>query len=334
VAVEAEVDEGAGEAAAGVGARCCVVTIPAVTQVVHTYNHERFVDLCLDSVAKQTFDDFELVIVDDCSTDRTVERIKTWLRDSPVKARLVVNERNLGLCASRNISLRHARGELLSSVSGDDYYEPDKIERQYRFWQTLDGSVAAVFSNMQLRDEQGREIGAAYPSGVPPAEGRIFDRLIQGNFIAAPTVMARRLALEEAGGYDESLAYEDYDMWLRLADRYAFRFLPGLLVNYRVLPTSLSRNPARAAAMDESRARLLLKWLGRDRRTDAVVLRRAWRNGLRVLAADRRRGRRVLQDVRAARPSLGRRVGVATFAVPGAGHALAAAFAATDPLRR
>jgi glycosyltransferase involved in cell wall biosynthesis len=215
------------------------------------------------------------VIVDDCSTDRTVERIEAWLRDSPIQARLVVNERNLGLCACRNIALCHAQGEFISSVSGDDYYEPEKLERQYRFWETLDGSAAAVFSNEREVDEQGCEIGVVFPSGFPPAEGRIFDRLIEGNFMTAPTVMARRSALEEIGGYDESLFYGD-----------------------------------------------------------EVILCRAWRNGLRVLAADRRRGRRVLQDVCAARPSLRRRVGVAASAVPGVGHALAATFAVADRLRK
>jgi glycosyltransferase involved in cell wall biosynthesis len=308
---------------------------PAVSQLVVCHNHDRFIEHCLDSIARQSFDDFELVIVDDCSTDGTVERIEAWLAGNghTVDARLVVNERNLGVCASRNIALRHARGEFISSVDGDDYYEPDKIERQHRFWKGMEGSTAGVFGNCRVVDVHGRELAVAYPSGIPPAEGRIFDRLIEGNFMPAPTVMARRAALEEVGGFDESLFYDDYDMWLRLADRYEFRFLPGVLANIRVVPNSMTRNPETATAVDESRAKLLLKWLGRDRRTDAVVLRRAWRNGLRVLAADRRRGRQLLQQVCAARPSLVRRIGVAASAVPGAGHALAATFAITDPLR-
>jgi glycosyltransferase involved in cell wall biosynthesis len=279
--MEAEVDE----AAAGVGTCQRLVTTPAVSQLVTAYNHERFVEQCLDSIARQTFDDFELVIVDDCSTDRTVERIKAWLRNCPINARLVVNERHLGICATRNVALQHCHGEFLSSISADDYYEPDKIERQYRFWEELDRSVAAVFSNMRHVDERGREIGFGYPSGYPPFEGRIFDRLIEHNFVKAPTVMSRRTALEEVGGYDESLFYEDFDMWLKLADRYEFRFVPGLLVNYRVLPSSAARNPAYAAVRHESRARVLLKWYGRDARTDEIIVRRAWKNGRRALAA-------------------------------------------------
>jgi glycosyltransferase involved in cell wall biosynthesis len=309
------------------------VTTPAISQIVLAYNHEPFVEQCLDSVAKQTFDDFELVIVDDCSTDRTVERIEAWLRNASLDARLVVNKRNLGACASHNIALQNCKGEFISSVSADDYYEPEKIERQQRFWEELDGSVAVLFSNVRRVDEHGRELGLAYPTGCPPAEGRIFDRLIEGNFIIAPTAMARRTALEEVGGYDEALFYEDYDMWLRLSDRYEFRYVPGSLANYRILAYSHSQKPAHAAAMHESRARALLKWYGRGPDTDRVILRRAWKNGRRALAADRTRGRRVLQEVCATRPTLRHRAGVAASSVPGAGHVLAVAFAVADRVR-
>jgi hypothetical protein len=86
--------------------------------------------------------------------------------------------------------------------------------------------------------------------------------------------------------------------------------------------------------MKESRAKILLKWYGRDPHTDDIVLRRAWSNRRRVIPADRRRGRRVLQAVCAARPSLRRRLGAALAAVPGTGKALAGAFVVVDKLRR
>jgi glycosyltransferase involved in cell wall biosynthesis len=322
---------------AGANADCNAdpVTAPAVSVALTTYNHERFVEQCLDSIAQQTFDDLEAVIVDDCSTDRTVERIEAWLGKNALNAQVLVNDRNRGICASRNIGLRRCRGEFVSSVSGDDYFEPDKLERQLRFFEQLDGATAVVFSNARVVDEEGRECGAVFPSGSPPVEGRIFGRLIaRGSFLAAPANTVRRSALLEAGGYDETLFYEDYDMWLRLADRYEFRFLPGLLANYRLTRASASRNPAYAVAMKESRAKALLKWYGRDPHTDEIVLRRAWSNGRRVLAADRRRGQEVLRAVCAARPTARRRLGVGLAAVPGAGKALAGAFVVADKLRR
>jgi hypothetical protein len=146
-------------------------------------------------------------------------------------------------------------------------------------------------------------------------------------------MMTRRALFEEVGDYDESLFYEDYDMWLRLANRYEFRFLPGVVANYRTVPSSASRNPAYAAARCESRARVLLKWYGRSPETDEVILDRAWKNGRRVLAADRRRGHRVLHAVCATQPKLRYRAGVALSAVPGAGRALAAMYAVADRVR-
>jgi glycosyltransferase involved in cell wall biosynthesis len=318
------------EAGAGASRNTGLVTTPAVTVVVVAYNHERFVEQCLDSVAGQTFDDFETIIMDDCSTDGTVERIEAWLDKTSFSARLLVNDSNRGLCATCNRAMRHSRGEFISIVSADDYFEPDKLARQYKFAEQLDTSVAAVFGNMRLVDEVGRESGLSFPCGSPPAEGRIFERLIAGNFLPAPTVMVRSAALQDVGDYDESLLYEDYDMWLRLADRYEFRFRPGVVVNHRIVESSLSRNPAHAVAMNESRARVLLKWYGRDPHTDEVVLRRAWSNARRVFAADRRRGRRLLQEVCSTRPTLRRRVGVAVSAVPGADKALAGLFTVAD----
>jgi len=256
---------------------------PAVTLMVITYNHERYVDECLRAVAAQTFTDLEVIVIDDASTDGTVERIRPWLDRLPFATRLLVNERNLGICATRNRAIAATSGSFLCSVSGDDFYEPEKIASQHAVISTLDESVAMVFSNMRVVDDDGTPRGLWFTDGRPPAEGHIFERLVEGNFIPAPTAMTRRAAVLSVGGYDESLYYEDYDMWLRLADRYEFRFVPGDLVNYRWTGTSASRNPRSAARMLESRARLLMKWSDRDPRTAAIVRDRAWRNARRAL---------------------------------------------------
>ena len=321
------------EAGAAVGCNVGSATRPAVTVVVVAHNQERFVEQCLDSVAKQIFDDFETIIIDDCSTDGSVERIEAWLDRTSFPARFLVNDRCRGICATGNRALRHSRGDFVSMVSADDFLEPDKLARQYRFLEQLDTSVAAVFSNARLVDERGRELGLALPSGEPPAEGRIFEALIVGNFLTSPTVMARRAAMQEVGGYDESLFYEDFDMWLKLAHRYEFRFVPGVLANYRILPHSLSHDLANEVEMQESRARVLLKWYGTNPTTDAAILRRAWKHGRRVLAADRVRGPRLLQSVYANRPTIRRRIGVALASMPGSGRALAGAFDVVDRLR-
>jgi glycosyltransferase involved in cell wall biosynthesis len=301
--------------------------VPAVSLIVQTYHHERFVDRCLASVDAQTLDDFEVVIIDDCSTDGTVDRIRAWLDDTARDARLITNTQNLGICASRNRALRCCRGEFLSTLSGDDFYEPDKLERHLTFFRTLDESVAAVFSDSRIVDERGAARSNGFFKAGPPSDGRIFECLLARNFLRAPAVMTRRSAVESIGGYDESLFYDDYDLWLRLADRYEFRFLSGIVVNKRVLSTSVTRSSATRSRMNESRARLLMKWLGRDPELDDLIIRRARSAGVIALAGDRPRGRAVLELVRTARPNIVHRGLARAAALPGSERLAAAALA-------
>ena len=181
----------ADESTGGAGA-----VTPAVSLIVITRNHERYIEQALDSVARQTLRGFHVVIVDDCSTDGNVERIRAWLARAPVSAELIANARNLGMCRSRNLALSRCRGEFVCSLSGDDYYEPDRLERQLQFFRTQDRSVAAVFGRTRVVDEHGHELGVWF-EGVPDVpEGRIFERLLQRNFIPAPAVMVRRAAID------------------------------------------------------------------------------------------------------------------------------------------
>ena len=307
---------------------------PAVTLMVITYNHERYVDQCLQAVAAQTFRDLEVVVVDDASTDGTVELVRSWLDRLPFETRLIVNEQNLGICATRNRAIAAARGTFLSTVSGDDYYEPEKVATQHAALSTFGDEVAAVFSNMRVVQDDRTPVSLWFPDGHPPVEGRIFERMIESNFMPSPTVMSRRAAVLAIGGYDESLFYEDYDMWLRLADRHEFRFVPGALVNYRWSGTSVSRDTRYGARMHASRARLLMKWADRDERTGAIVRDRAWRNARRAFAYDATLGREALRAAAGAHPSASRRALVAASSIPGSDRVVRAALDADDWLER
>jgi glycosyltransferase involved in cell wall biosynthesis len=105
--------------------------VPAISVIVGAYNHAPFVDDCLDSVRAQSCRDFELIVFDDCSTDDTVDRIRAWSSRTSTPLTLIVNETNLGLCASRNRALAKARGKYVSTLAADDMYEPDKLERHW-----------------------------------------------------------------------------------------------------------------------------------------------------------------------------------------------------------
>lgn len=319
----ASVESGAPARGSGVGVMTPDAP-PLVSLIVITHNHEAYVLDALASVSRQTLTDFEVVVIDDASCDRTVDHIRAWAERTSLRVTFLVNERNLGICASRNRALRSCRGQFITALSGDDYYEPDRLERQSSFFKTLDDSVAAVFGRARVISEVGTELGIWFEGLTEVPEGRIFDRLLRFNFIASPTVMIRRSAIDAVGGYDESLFYEDYDMWLRLTDRYQFRYLPVIVTNYRWLPSGVSRSSLYWGQMNESRVRILLKWYGRGSTSDDdVVIARAWRYALSAFAGDAEVGRTALRSVMAARPSLWLRVSLMMASLPGA-HAVAA----------
>jgi GT2 family glycosyltransferase len=161
---------------------------------------------------------------------------------------------------------------------------------------TLPAEVAVVYSDAELIDVNGTSL-PGNPSGAPfeRPEGRVFERLLRGNFLCAPTVLVRRAAIEHVGGYDETLHYEDWDMWLRLADQYEFRYFPRTVVRHRVLDTSMSHSPVHRKRMVETSIRIALKWTGRNRDLDRGIARIVRANALQLGLEDPTLGRGYLR---------------------------------------
>jgi hypothetical protein len=123
-------------------------------------------------------------------------------------------------------------------------------------------------------------------------------------------------------------------MWLRLADRYEFRYLPGVAVNYRIVGSSLSRSSEYALVRHESRARVLLDWYGKDRRNDAAIAARAWTNARRAFLLDRRQGRALLRAVVTRAPTWSRRLVWWGSAIPGSDRVGRVVLALAERVRR
>ena len=119
---------------------------PAVSVLVTTFNHGGWVAEALDSLAAQTFTDFEVLVVDDHSTDDTVEVVRTWLRHHDLSARLIAMESNVGVAAVMNHALRAAGGAYVSGMSGDDRGDPRWLEVQHAVLSTSDERVCALFT--------------------------------------------------------------------------------------------------------------------------------------------------------------------------------------------
>lgn len=311
------------------------MTAPLVSVLLTTYNHAPYVEQALDSVLDQRdFDDFELVITDDASTDDSADVVRRWLDRNGVTADFDVHERNLGICATRNRALTRSRGQLVCSLSGDDWYEPTRLARQASELAAAPPEIAAVYGDAREVDEVGAPVSESYLGrmlrGATPPSGDIFDAVLSSCFLPAMGVMVRRTAIDDVGGYDEALLFEDWDMWLRLADRYSFQYLGGgPVATRRVLSTSLHHENVGTIRWQQSLALIHAKWLRRDPITQRTAARRVQHAALEVGVADPREARRLLamvDEVAPGNPPLWRAMRSA-LAIPGAGWGLGIAHA-------
>jgi len=213
---------------------------PSVSVIIGVYNKAAFLETCIESVLNQTFQDFEVIIVDDCSTDGSGRVIEKYV--DRVKA--ITLERNSGLPAvPRNIGLRRAEGEFIAFLDADDFWEPSKLEKQIPYFTQLPSNVGLCHTYSNLRDQAGTFLGVRH-KGSLPVTGDCFEPILRHCFISISTVMMRRQVIEDMGLFDEDPFFrgsEDYELFLRVASKYQIGLLDEVLSSYRVVETSISR---------------------------------------------------------------------------------------------
>ena len=199
---------------------------PIVSVIIPSYNCERYISETIGSVLEQTFNDLELIVVDDGSTDRTPELVAAF--DTPVR---LVAQANAGVCTARNRGIREAKGHFLCLMDHDDYWFPDKLLRQVETMQRYP-ECGVVYDSFILwhPDPAGRfpppaDIDlTAYPQGIDTEfSGWVYHQFLLDSWALTSTVMFRREVFDRCGGFDETLPYsEDWDLWLRLSREYPF----------------------------------------------------------------------------------------------------------------
>jgi glycosyltransferase involved in cell wall biosynthesis len=219
---------------------------PGVSVAISTWNRAHLVDRAIRSALAQTFGNFELLVVDDGSTDATPE-VLAGVDDG--RLRRVRHERNYGISRTRNTALGLARGEWLAFLDDDNEWAPDYLERQLAFAASRPGA-GVVYCRARRRDAlSGSEVEIG-----ELRQGRVFCDLVEGWNPFVSSALIRRAVLVEAGGLDEKLrATEDRDLWMRLAQRTEFAGANDvLLIRHERHGPQLSRNPdflARDAAI-------------------------------------------------------------------------------------
>ncbi len=297
---------------------------PSVSVLVTTYRHANFVREALDSLRNQTFQDFETIITDDASPDGTADVIQDWLDETGFPAHFIRNPKNRGICANRNTAVALASGRYICSLSGDDAYLPDRLARQVVQFDTLGEEFAALYSDAALMDAESHDLGRSYIEQyfghVAPPEDVFAQILCHENFLPAPAVMIRRSALVAVGLYDESLFYEDFDMWLRLAHRFRFAYLPGIVMRYRMLSDSLSHGVATKPGMLDTEFRILARWLPQCPQFSAAISEQMWQVASRqILLGHDDLGRHSMAEIARTSPHLRRRLLARSVTLSGSG---------------
>lgn len=208
--------------------------MPLVSVVVPAYNVSKTICDTLDSILKQTFSDFELIIINDGSTDNTLQVIE-GVRDPRIQ---VFSYENGGLPEARNRGIARATGELITFIDADDLWTQDKLECQVTALQQ-NPEAGLAYSWTCFMDSEGKSFSQDLPCYI---EGNVYAQLLVGNFITSGSnVMLRASAIESAGLFDRTLkSIEDWEYWLRVAAKWPFVVVPQYQILYRQSATSMA----------------------------------------------------------------------------------------------
>ena len=256
------------------------------------HNHARFVAEALDSILAQTCPPAEVWLVDDASTDGSAEILRRYARQNPGWHLLLLPE-NVGNCRAFNTGLAHLTAEWVIDFATDDVLLPTRIERQLAFAAAQPAAVGMVYHNAELMDEAGHPLHLHHrPDGhgglrPAPASGFVLPEVLARYFISTPTMLMRRACLQAIGGYDEALAYEDFDFWVRTARDWQFAYQNEVLTRKRKHPHQMSAqqyqldDPFLASTIAVCRKALALCETPLERRALAVRLRWELRQAVR-----------------------------------------------------
>lgn len=215
---------------------------PLISVCIINYNQGRFFADALNSYLSQTYKELELIVIDDCSTDNSVEVINRLLNEKNIITNFICNKANQGICKNMNLGIAVGKGSYFSVVASDDYFGPKRYEKLMNAAKQADDSYKLFYSNCKMVDEEGKILCNDFFSYCRPnlknINGDIFYELLNGNFIPAIALLIDKKVFCEVGKFDESLRLEDFDMWLRIARRFKVGFVKDDEVYYRQVGNS------------------------------------------------------------------------------------------------
>lgn len=214
-----------------------------ISIIVVCYNHSKYVIDCLESILHQTYKNIQLLIVDDCSTDNSVEVISDWVQKNKYECTKIFQKENIGLIRNLNSCFEMIEGDFVRIIAADDFLHPESCEKSISKLLELGNSYGLVFSDTYFVNENSKIINQHYNHysqfGNLSREEKRKEILLWNNIPALSVVMTKE-ALLSTGKYPENIILEDYFRWLVINEKYWLAYVPEKLSYYRMHNTNIS----------------------------------------------------------------------------------------------
>lgn len=225
------------------------VAKPLVSIIMAAYNADRYIAESIESILSQTYSNWELIIVDDASSDKTVEIANEYAKYDP-RIKLICQDKNSGPAIARNQAIEKSLGKYVAILDSDDISLPSRIEEQVMFLEEH-CNFGIIGSWTSVIDERGKENGFVWGNTLPTE--KIPSMLLFKNYFTNSATMIRKVAIPMGGYRAEFIPSEDYDLWVRIIKKWSGYNLQKVLTKYRVHQNGISqkRQPALKKAVDQ-----------------------------------------------------------------------------------
>ena len=216
--------------------------MPKVSIIIPTYNRAHLIGRAIKSVLNQTYQDFEIIVVDDGSTDNMEEVVKKFQKKNK-RIRYIRHKENKGEAAARNTGIKAAKGEYIAFQDSDDEWFPEKLEKQMEVFESAPSKVGVVYTGFyRVKNNKKTYIPSSW---VKQKEGDIHKELLKGNFVGTPAMVVKKECFEKVGMFDENLPQlEDWELVIRLSKYYEFKCIDEPLMIAHYTPGSVNEQPA------------------------------------------------------------------------------------------
>jgi len=257
------------------------VNQPLVSVICLCYNHKKYLERAVESVLFQSYNNIELIIVDDASSDGSQELAKQL--GTKYNLRTLVLPENQGNCKAFNAGFSLSRGKYIIDLAADDVLLEDRILTGVKLLEEMDEDYGVHFCDIELINEDEQSLGTHFKRDNDGKlveqvfDGDMYELLLEKYYIPTPTMMIKRVLLEHLGGYDEALSYEDFDFWVRSSRSFKYCFTDKVLMQKQVITNShSSMQYRRKNPHSMSTAKICAKALklNKTRREDRALLKR------------------------------------------------------------